>query len=243
MKTIKTISFVICLVLLLLFVGGCETKSDIEARQQQEREYFIKSAEESYQEGMAIFQEMDFSNPDKEKSKKASLCFFVGTADHRHFSEREDCASEVKSKCPNAEELYYTANCLEIISEWGTIEKGLTIKNSMLRYYAELIPEKYDGDLKEKVLLIRNQIIDIDENVVKPKAAALKERHKQLQAEYDRTYSERVAKQGDDDPYYDEEFYTAGNYSEDYDDDSYRSEKREDREHHRQSGGGTRRWR
>lgn len=159
------------------------------------------------------------------------------------MSERTDCASTIANVCPDAEALYYTANCLEIIAEWGGIEKGITVKNSMLLHYAGLIPEKYNGPLKKKVLELRNQIFDINENVVKPKKAAQEARHKQLQAEYNRTYSERVDKMSADDPYYDEEFYTVGNYEEDYDDDSYRSKRREDRERHRQSGGGTRRWR
>lgn len=92
-------------------------------------------------------------------------------------------------------------------------------------------------------MTLRNQIFDINEYVVKPKKAAQEARHKQLQAEYNRTYSERVAKLGDHDPYYDEEYYAEGYYEEDYDDDGYRLDRREDRERHRQSGGGTRRWR
>ena len=113
----------------------------------------------------------------------------------------------------------------------------------MLLYYAGLIPENYSGPLKKKVLTLRNQIFDINENVVKTKKAAQEVRHKQLQAEYNRTYSERVAKQGVHDPYYDEEYYAEGHYEEDYDDDGYRLDRHEDRGHHRQSGGGTRRWR
>ena len=113
----------------------------------------------------------------------------------------------------------------------------------MLLHYAGLIPENYNGPLKKKVLTLRSQIFDINENVVKPKKAAQEARHKQLQAEYNRTYSERVAKLGDHDPYYDEEYYAEGHYEEDYDDDGYRLDRREDRENHRQFGGGTRRWR
>ena len=59
---------------------------------------------------------------------------------------------------------------------------------------------------------------------------AKKARHRELQAEYNRTYSERVAKMKGDDPYYDEEYYAAGHYEEDYDDDGYRVDRRADRQ-------------
>ncbi|WP_027397907.1 hypothetical protein [Anaerovibrio lipolyticus] len=235
-------------VLFLLFIvllssSGCETKADIEAREQEQQYSFINRSIEGYQKGIAIFHEMDFAHPDQQKAKEASTAFFGGTPDHVRMSERTDCASTIADVCPNAEALYYTANCLEIIAEWGGIEKGITVKNSMLLYYAGLIPENYSGPLKKKVLTLRSQIFDINENVVKPKKAAQEVRHKQLQAEYNRTYSERVAKMSGNDPYYDEEYYTAGNYREEYDDDGYRVDRQEAREHHRQSGGGTRRWR
>ena len=236
--------YVLFLLFIVLFsISGCDTKADIEAREQEQRYSFINRSIAGYQKGIAIFHEMDFAHPDQQKAKEASLAFFGGTPNHIRFSERTDCASTIAIVCPDAESLYYVANCLEIIAEWGGIEKGITVKNSMLLHYAGLIPENYNGPLKKKVLTLRSQIFDINENVVKPKKAAQEARHKQLQAEYNRTYSERVAKMSADDPYYDEEFYTAGNYEEDYDDDSYRSERREDRERHRQSGGGTRRWR
>jgi len=238
----RALAFIMTLVILVP-IFGCETKADIEAREQEQRYSFINRSIAGYQKGIAIFHEMDFAHPDQQKAKEAGTAFFRGTPDYIRMSERNACASTIAHVCPNAEALYYTANCLEIIAEWGGIEKGITVKNSMLLYYAGLIPENYNGPLKKKVLELRSQIFDINENVVKPKKAAQEARHKQLQAEYNRTYSERVARQGDDDPYYDEEFYTAGNYDEDYDDDSYRSERREDRERHRQSGGGTRRWR
>ena len=233
--------FLLCIV--LLSISGCDTKADIEAREQEQRYSFINRSIEGYQKGIAIFHEMDFAHPDQQKAKEASLAFFGGTPNHIRFSERTDCASTIANVCPDAEALYYTANCLEIIAEWGGIEKGITVKNSMLLHYAGLIPENYNGPLKKKVLTLRNQIFDINENVVKPKKAAQEARHKQLQAEYNRTYSERVAKQGGHDPYYDEEYYTAGNYREEYDDDGYRVDRQEAREQHRQSGGGTRRWR
>ena len=233
--------FLLCIV--LLSISGCDTKADIEAREQEQRYSFINRSIEGYQKGIAIFHEMDFAHPDQQKAKEASLAFFGGTPDHVRMSERTDCSSTIANVCPNAEALYYTANCLEIIAEWGGIEKGITVKNSMLLHYAGLIPENYNGPLKKKVLTLRSQIFDINENVVKPKKAAQEARHKQLQAEYNRTYSERVAKMSADDPYYDEEFYTAGNYREEYDDDGYRVDRQEAREQHRQSGGGTRRWR
>lgn len=231
------------LAIISFYLAGCETKADIEAREQNQRYSFINRSIEGYQKGIAIFHEMDFAHPDQQKAKEASLAFFGGTPDHVRMSERTDCSSTIANVCPNAEALYYTANCLEIIAEWGGIEKGITVKNSMLLHYAGLIPENYNGPLKKKVLTLRSQIFDINENVVKPKKATQEARHKQLQAEYNRTYSERVAKQGGHDPYYDEEYYAAGHYEEDYDDDGYRLNRREDRDHHRQSGGGTRRWR
>lgn len=243
MTAIKRLFLFLILLIITLSISGCETKADIEAREQDQRYSFINRSIDGYQKGIAIFHEMDFAHPDQQKAKEASLAFFGGTPNHIRFSERTDCASTIANVCPDAEVLYYTANCLEIIAEWGGIEKGITVKNSMLLHYAGLIPENYKGPLKRKVLELRSQIFDINENVVKPKKAAQEARHKQLQAEYNRTYSERVAKMSADDPYYDEEFYTAGNYEEDYDDDSYRSERREDRDRHRQSGGGTRRWR
>ncbi|WP_027407636.1 hypothetical protein [Anaerovibrio sp. RM50] len=231
------------LTIISISISGCETKADIEAREQEQRYSFINRSIEGYQKGIAIFHEMDFAHPDQQKSKEASLAFFGGTPDHVRMSERTDCASTIANVCPGAETLYYTANCLEIIAEWGGIEKGITVKNSMLLHYAGLIPENYNGPLKKKVLTLRSQILDINENVVKPKKAAQEARHKQLQAEYNRTYSERVAKMSGNDPYYDEEYYTAGNYREEYDDDGYHVDRQEAREHHRQSGGGTRRWR
>ncbi len=81
---------------------------------------------------------------------------------------------------------------------------------------------------------LRNQIIEIDENTVKPEREAKKVRHKQLQAEYDRTYSERVARMQGDDPYYDEEYYAEGHYEEDYDDDGYRADRHADKHAGRQ---------
>ena len=244
-KKNNTYTLIVSLLIMIitLTISGCETKADIEAREQQQRYSFINRSIAGYQKGIAIFHEMDFAHPDQQKAKEASLAFFGGTPNHIRFSERTDCASTIAIVCPDAESLYYAANCLEIIAEWGGIEKGITVKNSMLLHYAGLIPENYNGPLKKKVLTLRSQIFDINENVVKPKKAAQEARHKQLQAEYNRTYSERVAKQGDHDPYYDEEYYTAGNYREEYDDDGYRVDRQEAREHHRQSGGGTRRWR
>ncbi|WP_027396024.1 hypothetical protein [Anaerovibrio lipolyticus] len=234
-----------CLLLSIISFSilGCETKADIETREQNQRYSFINRSIESYQKGIEIFHEMDFAHPDQNKAKEAATAFFGGTPDHIRLSERNDCASTIAKVCPNAEVLYYTANCLEIIAEWGGIEKGIIVKNSMLLYYAGLIPENYNGPLKKKVLELRSQIFDINENVVKPKKAAQEARHKQLQDEYNRTYSERVAKMSGNAPYYDEEYYAAGHYEEDYDDDGYRLDHREAREHHRQSGGGTRRWR
>lgn len=224
----------IFLAILLLVVSsvilGCETSADIRARELQEQQDYIARASQEYKEGIAIFQEMDFSNPDKEKAEKAIMAFVAGTDSSMEFRNRRDCSSALSSSCPNAQELYYMAHCLKIIGEWGSIEKGLTIKDSMLRYYADLIPENYNGTLKEKVLPLRNQIIDIDENVVKPEKEAKKARHRQLQAEYDRTYSERVAQMKGDDPYYDEEYYAAGHYEEDYDDDGYLIDRRADRQ-------------
>ncbi len=238
----RALAFIMTLVILVP-ISGCETKADIEAREQNQRYSFINRSVEGYQKGIAIFHEMDFAHPDQQKAKEAGTAFFGGTPDHVRMSERMDCASSVANACPNAEVLYYTANCLEIIAEWGGIEKGITVKNSMLLHYAGFIPENYNGVLKRKVLALRHQIFDINENVVKPKKAARESRNKQLQAEYNRTYSERVAKMGGNDPYYDEEYYAAGHYEEDYDDDGYRLDHREDRGQHRQSGGGTRRWR
>ena len=244
-KKNNTYTLIVSLLIMIitLTISGCETKADIEAREQEQRYSFINRSIDGYQKGIAIFHEMDFAHPDQQKAKEASLAFFGGTPDHVRMSERTDCSSTIANVCPNAEALYYTANCLEIIAEWGGIEKGITVKNSMLLHYAGLIPENYNGPLKKKVLTLRNQIFDINEYVVKPKKAAQEARHKQLQAEYDRTYSERVTKQGGHDPYYDEEYYAEGHYEEDYDDDGYRLDRREDRENHRQFGGGTRRWR
>lgn len=244
-KKNNTYTLIVSLLIMIitLTISGCETKADIEAREQEQRYSFINRSIDGYQKGIAIFHEMDFAHPDQQKAKEASTAFFGGTPNHIRFSERTDCASTIAIVCPDAESLYYAANCLEIIAEWGGIEKGITVKNSMLLHYAGLIPENYNGPLKKKVLTLRNQIFDINENVVKPKKAAQEARHKQLQAEYNRTYSERVAKQGGIDPYYDEEYYAEGHYEEDYDDDGYRLDRREDRENHRQSGGGTRRWR
>ena len=236
--------YVLFLLFIVLFsIAGCESKADIEAREQQQRVSFINWSIGDYQKGMAIFREMDFSAPDQKKAAEASTAFFGATSAHLQMSERTDCSSTITTACPDAEILYYTANCLEIIAEWGGIEKGITVKDSMLLHYAGLIPVNYNGVLKHKVLTLRNQIFDINENVVKPKKAAQEALHKQLQAEYNRTYSERVAKMSGNDPYYDEEYYTAGNYREEYDDDGYRVDRQEAREHHRQSGGGTRRWR
>ena len=226
----KKVYVLFLLVVVLFSTAGCETSADIKAREQQARQDFIARACQSYQEGIAIFQEMDFSNPDKVKADEASSAFFAGTDKNMEFSDRRDCGTEINRSCPNAQELYYAAHCLEIIGEWGSIEKGLTIKDSMLRYYADLIPENYNGLFKEKVLPLRNQIIDIDENVVKPLKEAKKAWHRELQAEYNRAYSERVAKMKGDDPYYDEEYYAAGHYEEDYDDDGYRVDRRADRQ-------------
>lgn len=237
MYKLKTIIGTIIILLISLSLYGCETQADINARKQQERQDFIQRSIQKYQEGVALFQEMDFSKPDKEKVKKATLGVFCATSDNMRFSERDDCYGAITGSCPNAQELYYTGQCLEIIAQWGSIEKGLTIKDSMLFYYAKLIPENYNGPLKEKVLPLRNEIFYIEENVVQPQKAAREARHKQLQAEYDRTYSERVAKQHDDDPYYDEEYYAEGHYEEDYDDDGYRVDRREDHRQDRHSGG------
>ncbi len=233
MTVIKKTCLLFILLVITLSIFGCETKADIEAREQQQRVSFMNWSIGDYQKGMAIFREMDFSTPDQKKAAEASTAFFGATPAHLQMSERTDCLSTVTTACPDADVLYYTANCLEIIAEWGGIEKGITVKDSMLIHYAGLIPENYNGVLKHKVLPLRNQIFDINENVVKPKKAAQKARNKQLQAEYNRTYSERVAKMSGNDPYYDEEFYAEGHYEEDYDDDGYRLDRREDRGHHR----------
>ncbi|WP_297965892.1 hypothetical protein [uncultured Anaerovibrio sp.] len=228
-----------------MLIFGCGSKTDIAVKKQQERESFIKWSAESYQNGIKIFQEMDFSAPDKEKAEKAATAFFAGTHSHMEFSKRTDCSMEIAKVCPDAETLYYTAQCLAIIGEGGSIEEGHYLKDGMLIYYAELIPEAYSGVMMDKVLPLRSEIIDIYEDVVKPQKVAKEARRKKMQAEYNRTYSERVAKQADDDPYYDEEYYAEGYFEEDYDYDGYRVEKGagKGREHPRQSGGGTRRWR
>jgi len=152
MNNINKIFSAIMLLVVSLAILGCETSADIKVREQQKRQDFIAWASQRYQYGMGIFQEMDFSNPDKEKADIASTAFLAGTDMNMEFKDRKDCSIAINSSCPNAQELYYAAECLKLIGEWGSIEKGLTIKESMLRYYADLIPENYSGALKEKAL-------------------------------------------------------------------------------------------
>ncbi|MBP3232449.1 MAG: hypothetical protein J6M33_09230 [Anaerovibrio sp.] len=152
MNNINKIFSAIMLLVVSLAILGCETSADIKVREQQQRQDFIAWVSQRYQYGMGIFQEIDFSNPDKEKADIASTAFFAGTDMNMEFKDRKDCSIAISSSCPNAQELYYVAECLKLIGERGSIEKGLTIKDSMLRYYVELILENYSGALKEKAL-------------------------------------------------------------------------------------------
>lgn len=100
MYKLKTIIGTIIILLISIALYGCETQADINARKQQERQDFIQRSIQKYQEGVALFQEMDFSKPDKEKVKKATSGVFYATSDNMRFSERDDCYGAITGSCP-----------------------------------------------------------------------------------------------------------------------------------------------
>ena len=88
MNNINKIFSAIMLLVVSLAILGCETSADIKVREQQQRQDFIAWVSQRYQYGMGIFQEIDFSNPDKEKADIASTAFFAGTDMNMEFKDR-----------------------------------------------------------------------------------------------------------------------------------------------------------
>lgn len=187
-------TLVLCLMMVLFctsFLMGCMNQASYEVGTEKHLDYesrkddegfadYLKVCQREYNEGLQQIQEIDFEHPDKAKMRGLSSNFASATYVNfmnKSFFDKTAKYEQMVAACPNANELYSISVCLEKIAEASSLEEALLRDDSVYKQ-AIKIPENYDGILKDKILTLRNHIVEVYENDTIPYLQAQEQEHK-----------------------------------------------------------------
>ena len=204
------------------YTAGTEKQLDYESRKDDEGfADYLKVCQREYNEGLQQIQEIDFEHPDKAKTRGLSSNFALATYVNfmnKSFFDKTAKYEQMVAACPNANELYSISVCLEKIAEAGSLEEAL-LRYDSVYIQAILIPENYDGILKDKILPLRNHIVEVYENDTKSYLQA-QEQERKVKTEkasnnrYENDYENEDDEENCDNSYtVDSNYYEKGKHS------------------------------
>lgn len=224
----KMCTMILCLMMALFctsFLMGCKNQASYEAGTEKQLDYesrkddetfadYLKVCQREYNEGLQQIQEIDFEHPDKAKTRGLSSKFALATYVNfmnKSFFDKTAKYEQVVAACPNANELYSFSVCLEKIAEAGSVEEAL-LRYDIIYKQAIIIPEHYDGILKDKIIMLRNHIIEVYENDTKPNLQG-QELERKVKAEKATNYRYENDYENEDDKENCDDSYIADSYS------------------------------